>query len=177
MGICYGKPKDTDIELKENEKEKDKENDHCVHADEHEGKKRNMTFHYTIEYPLHEPRKNSNLYNRTHYAMKDIPCFICKKHGIETHHYYIEWAASNAIDWKEFGEAAKFLYNPQTGENINHFDWDEVAKNPEIFVDSRDNMITLCKKHHTSVGTGIHRTPYSEWFLQKVAKNGFIFLS
>jgi hypothetical protein len=166
MGTCCGKPiVDPDVELVES-------GENQVES----GKPRNMSFHYIIEYPHHEPRKNSNLYNRTHRAMKDIPCFICKQHGIETHHYYIEWAATNAIDWVEFGEAAKFLYNPQTGENINQFDWLEVAKNPEIFVDSHHNMITLCKKHHTSVGTGIHRTPYSEWFLQKFAKNGFVFL-
>jgi len=135
----------------------------------------NMTNHYSIHYPPHEPRKNSSLYNKTHKEMKNIPCFICNKSGIETHHYFIEWAAMNAIDWKKFGEASPYLYNPQTGVNINQFDWTQVAHQPELFIDSHHNMITLCKEHHTSGRRGIHHVPYPDWILQKFS-NGFVFL-
>jgi len=141
-----------------------------------EESKTNMSNHYSIHYPKHEPRKNSSLYNKTHKQMKDIPCFICNKNGIETHHYFIEWAATNAIDWSKFGEASKYLYNPQTGVNINQFDWQEVSKTPEIFIDSHHNMITLCKEHHRSGRRGIHHVPYPDWILQKFSVDNFTFL-
>jgi len=135
MGSCYSYFTDKSEENKSDVIDKIEE------IDKSDGK---------IHYPPHEPRTNSSLYNKTHRKMKDMTCFICNKHGIETHHYFCEWAAENAIDWIKFGESSKYLYNPQTGENINIFDWEQVSKNPTIFVDSPQNMITLCKQHHTS---------------------------
>ena len=144
----------------------------------HEGNQRNMSNHYIVNYPAHEPRKNSAIYTKTHNSMKHMPCFICNKNEphMETHHFYCEKAAQNAINWDTFGEFAKTCYNIQTGENIGHFDWVEVTKNPDIFVDSPSNMIVLCKKHHTSGNKGIHHVPFPEWILQKYPKNGFEFL-
>jgi len=112
-----------------------------------------------------------------------MPCFICgksnKKNNIstETHHFYVEKAAQNAIDWIKFGEFAKICYNIQTGENIGDpFDWAAVAKNPDLFVDSKYNMIVLCKEHHISGKRGIHHVPFPNWVLQKWGKDGFQFL-
>ena len=162
MGQCLSKP--DVIEVKEIEVVK--------------GHERNMSNHYIVQYPDHEPRKPTAIYNKTHKALKGSPCFICgvRGIGIETHHFYCEKAAQNAIDWEVFGEFAKTCYNIQTGENIGNFDWAEVAKNPDIFVDSPYNMITLCKEHHTSGHKGIHHVPFPDWILQKFSKNGFIFL-
>ena len=138
---------------------------------------RNMSNHYKITYPDHDVRKNTAIYNKTHHEMRHIPCFICGgKEHLETHHFYIEKAAQNAIDWHSFGEFAKTCHNIQSGLNINHFDWNEVSKNPDLFVDSSHNMIVLCKKHHTSSGKGIHHVPYPDWILQKFAISGFEFL-
>ena len=130
MGQCLSKP--DVIEVKEIEVVK--------------GHERNMSNHYIVQYPDHEPRKPTAIYNKTHKALKGSPCFICgvRGIGIETHHFYCEKAAQNAIDWEVFGEFAKTCYNIQTGENIGNFDWAEVAKNPDIFVDSPYNMITFC---------------------------------
>jgi hypothetical protein len=65
----------------------------------------------------------------------------------------------------------------QTGENIGQaFNWDEVAENPDIFVDSPQNMIVLCKTHHISAKKGIHNVPFPNWVLQKYPKQGFEFL-
>ena len=50
------------------------------------------------------------------------------------------------------------------------------AKNPDIFVDSKYNMIVLCVEHHRSSNRGIHHVPFPEWILQRNAKNGFEFL-
>jgi DNA gyrase/topoisomerase IV subunit A len=112
-----------------------------------------------------------------------MPCFICGKTNktdniqTETHHFYVEKAGENAVDWRKFGEFAKTCYNIQTGENIGHaFDWNEVAKNPDLFVDSKHNMIVLCKEHHISGSFGIHHVPFPDWILQKFAQDGFDFL-
>jgi hypothetical protein len=142
-----------------------------------------MTSHYTVVYPEHKKRTNSSLYNKTHNELSNLPCFICGKTKkkdniiIETHHFYCEKAGTNGIDWIKFGEFAQNCYNIQTGEHIgSKFDWEKVEKNPEIFVDSKYNMITLCLEHHRSGTKGIHHVPFPEWILQKNAKKGFMFL-
>jgi DNA gyrase/topoisomerase IV subunit A len=181
MGVCISK---VDEKEKEYEKEEKQQNEEKVQQENGHIKK--MTNHYTTHYPSHEPRKNSTIYTKTHHELchvRDLPCFICRKTNkkdgciTETHHFYVEKAGENAIDWHTFGEHAKICYNIQTGENIGDtFDWNEVAKNPDIFVDSKYNMIVLCKEHHTSGNKGIHHVPFPDWILQKYAKKDFEFL-
>lgn len=148
------------------------------------------TNQYTVQYPDHEPRKESTTYKHTHKELlykKDLPCFLCgKRHlekvdnenvHLETHHFFCTKAAQNAIDWIQFGKDAKYFYNMQTGENIGAaFNWEEVNENPNIFVDSPQNMIVLCKKHHISAKYGIHSIPFPNWILQKYPKDNFQFL-
>ena len=157
---------------------------------------RKMSNHYTINYPIHEKRKDTSLYRRTRHELiynRKLTCFICGKKNIkkkndekskeedeslETHHFYCEKYAQTMIDWEKFGLFAKNCYNIQTGENIGaNFDWQEVDKNPDIFVDSPYNMIVLCKQHHTSGNKGLHHVPFPDWILQKYPKNNFEFLT
>jgi hypothetical protein len=147
---------------------------------------KHLTNHYTVQYPNHNPRKNSAIYTKTHHELcdiRDMPCFICGKtkretgESLETHHFYIEKVAQNAIDWHKFGEFAKICYNIQTGENIgDKFDWKQVEKHPDLFVDSPQNMIVLCKEHHISGNRGIHHVPFPDWILQKFPRDNFQFL-
>ena len=136
---------------------------------------RNMSAHYTVHYPAHEPRKASSLYNKTHRSMKEMECFICGKSkskdgiSVETHHFYCEKVFQDVFDWKKFGEFAEKNVNLQTGAPMGGFDWSEVAVNPELFVDSASNMIVLCKEHHRSGRKGIHHVPFPEWMAQKFA--------
>lgn len=167
MGCIFSKKKDVDPPRYESEAET----------------VRNMSMHYTVHYPKHDDRKNSAIYNKTHRALRDTPCFICGKTNklddihVETHHFFVEKAMENAVDWKKFAEFAKTCHHFQTGELIgDKFDWDVVAENPDLFVDSPFNMIVLCKEHHTS-RVGIHHVPFPEWIAQKFAKNGFTVLS
>jgi len=158
-----------------------------IHSEPLEFNTRKMSNHYTVNYPLHKKRTDSAIYRKTHHDLihvKKLPCFICgkandtnKHEHLETHHFYCEKAAQNAIDWEKFGEFATHCYNIQTGENIgHHYDWKQVAQNPDIFVDSPHNMVVLCKQHHTSGNKGIHHVPFPEWILQKFGKDGFVFL-
>jgi len=151
-----------------------------------DGKPKKVTNHYTVVYPPHERRKDSALYHRTHNDLclkKRLPCFICGKQGapgqpMETHHFYVEKVAQSGIDWPQFAEFAKRTYNIQTGlclaDNIT--DWSMVEQCPDIFVDSPQNMIVLCKEHHISGHKGIHHVPFPDWILQKWAANGHQFL-
>ena len=147
-----------------------------------EGNIRNMSNHYSIHYPEHKKRVETTIFRHTRKELENMPCFICGKCKIddnisnEIHHYYIQKVATSAIDWIKFGEFAEICYNIQTGILIgDKFDWKEVKKNPDIFVDSPYNMIVLCKNHHTG-RCGIHHVPYPDWILQKFAIEGFKFV-
>ena len=175
MGSCYSKVKQALVPSLERN---DIERNDAEMNDMEPSPKRHRT-----NFPSHEPRKSSPIYRKTHKQMQHMPCFICGKTNemdnihVETHHFYIEKAAENAIDWKVFGDFADKCYNMQTGESLAKFDWAEVAKNPDLFVDSQQNMIVLCKQHHTSGSFGIHHVPFPDWILQKFPKDGFQFLS
>jgi hypothetical protein len=141
-----------------------------------------MSTSYTINYPEHKKRQNTSLYNKTHKDLcNKLSCFICNKTSndtsLETHHFYCKKAGTNGIDWIKFGQFAQTCYNIQTGILIgDKFNWNEVAKNPDIFVDSQHNMIVLCLEHHRSGNKGIHHVPFPDWILQKNAKKNFQFL-
>ena len=141
-----------------------------------------QTHHYVVRYPDHPPRTESALYRKTHKELCDGPtavCFLCgtKGPGLETHHWIIEKAAQEAIDWTLFGVAAEHLFHIQTGVCIGDaFDWSAVAANPDLFVDSPLNMLVLCREHHTSATHGIHHIPFPVWMLQGRGRNGFVFV-
>ena len=172
---------------KENERKEEYDNIFDMNNGETiQGHKLNRSTHYIVNYPDHVKRKDSAIYKRSHHELchiRDTPCFICGKTqkkdniSLETHHFYCEKSAENAIDWQEFSKFATNCYNIQTGINIgNTFNWKEVELNPDIFVDSIHNMIVLCKEHHISGGKGIHHIPFPDWIIQKYPKNGFEFL-
>lgn len=147
----------------------------------------NESEHYTVHYPAHAPRQDTPLYRKTHKELcikQDLPCFICGKTRkenkdleTETHHFFCEKAGENAVDWKKFAKRAQTLYNPQTGLHLGSaYDWDEVCKSPDLFVDSEGNMVVLCPECHRSSHRGIHHVPFPEWFLQSCVLEGFVVL-
>lgn len=158
------------------------------HYDSKESHSMKETNTHHVHYPNHPPRKDTPLYRKTHHNLckkRDLPCYVCgrtqKRNKIvtETHHYFCEKAAELGTDWIAFGKESMMKFNPQTGQCLGTigFNWEEVAKNPGIFVDSEANMVVLCPEHHRSADKGIHHVPGPEWILQKHAKDGFEFLS
>lgn len=117
-----------------------------------------------IFYPNHHPRKESNLFARTKHKMIDVedtPCFVCgSKELREVHHFHLEWAFSDAVDW----DIMKKIHPD--------FDW-TTFKSAEDFVDSEYNMMILCQNHHRHVNHGIHNLPFPIWEAQRYMKADF----
>jgi hypothetical protein len=124
------------------------------------------TIHFSINYPDHAPRTESALFRATkHHLVKvlDTPCWVCgTKEGREVHHFHIEWADSEGVDW----EKMRALHPA--------FDW-STFKEPADFVDSEYNMRVLCERHHRGINHGIHMLPYPIWIAQKVMRADFVF--
>lgn len=118
------------------------------------------TLAFKVWYPAHPPRAESVTFRRSRKALiednPDAACRVCGvKTGLELHHFWVEWAFADAIDW------AKMRDQHPT------FDW-STFKAAEDFVDSlyntRDGV--LCAKHHRLHGYGIHNLPYPIWLEQ-----------
>ena len=95
------------------------------------GKMFNIKFEYVVNYPENGIRKVTSLFNRTKRKMlkKDKQtCFICGTcDELEVHHFHVEWALTNCIDW----EVMKIAHPT--------FDW-STFKKPVDFVDSEYNL-------------------------------------
>ena len=132
------------------------------------------TLEVDIYYPNHEQRTESDVFVKSRKHIIDelkTPCWICgmtldeaksKNTDLELHHFYVEWAFSDAVDWN--GNIRKLHPN---------FDWSKFTK-PEDFVDSEYNMMVLCQDHHRHRDKGIHMIPYPIWVIQAVKKYTFV---
>lgn len=118
-----------------------------------------------IYYPDHAPRTESALFERTKHHLVhelDTPCYVCgSKDNREVHHFFVEWAYANAVDWDIMHKL-----HPD-------FHWD-TFKTPEDFIDDPYNMMILCAKHHREKDHGIHMLPYPIWVVQKVLRADFV---
>ncbi len=141
---------------------------------------------YMIHYPEHQPRTNSSLFEHSQHQLcvvEDHPCLICgrtrKDDKIVTEaHHVMRYACMMGIDWIQFGQRAQHLYNLQTGVNLGvGYDWNAVAQDPTLFVDSCANLIVLCPEHHRGESTGIHTIPMPDWLLQIAPKDNIPMLT
>jgi len=128
------------------------------------GHLRKLTLKIAVYYPEHERRTESEEFRKTKYRLIEIEdrgCFICgSKEKREVHHFYIEWALKDAVDFEQF----KRDY-PQFKK----------YKTVDDFVDSVDNMMVLCQIHHRHKDKGIHCMDYPEWRIQKYLKEGYVY--
>ena len=115
------------------------------------------TMTFRVWYPAHEKRSESELFRATRKKMiddADQGCFVCGcKVNRELHHWFVEWAYANAVDWQKM----RHLHP--------NFDWSRF-KEPSDFVDSEYNCKVLCREHHRLHGFGIHNLPYPVWLEQ-----------
>lgn len=127
-----------------------------------------------VHYVDHAKRVASAEYRKTHTHMieeLDLPCFVCgirysKGGAVETHHFFIEYAAINTVDWEVFKFTAEkeSFKNPQTGVLLSSAsNWGSIIKDPGSFTDGETNCVAICSVHHRSTKLGIHSLPYPIW--------------
>lgn len=133
-----------------------------------------QTLEVEVYLPAHKERKTTALFERTKkqlVAREGGKCFICgateseNGNALEAHHFIVEWAYANAVDWK------------LVQKDFPEFpDWDKLFKTNDysLFV---DNMLwngkLLCHSHHVGNNKGIHFTPYPLWIIQRYLKEGY----
>lgn len=126
------------------------------------------TMSFRVWYPAHEQRTESALFRATRRKMIDenkTPCMVCgTRDKLELHHWLVEWAYANAVDWRKMRKL-----HPQ-------FDWSQF-KEAADFVDSEYNCRVLCVKHHRLHAYGIHNLPYPIWREQMHMPDDWTFAS
>lgn len=128
---------------------------------------RTETIHLIEHVPGHQPREDDPYYrhfNATHRAMKAAGKLVCAKlcgqcqGGIELHHFHVEYSEINGYDWRKF--AAKHPEFKIDSEQAFY-----------IWCESEENMLPLCKRHHTG-DLGIHEIPLPLWGALSFEKDG-----
>lgn len=131
-----------------------------------------LTLTVDVNLPDHEERTTTALFAKTKKQLvaRDTGCFICgSTENLEAHHWIIEWAFANAVDW-----------NLVKADFPDFPDWDKLfeTKDYSLFV---DNMIwngkLLCHDHHVGKNEGVHFTPYPTWVIQRYLREGYIYSS
>lgn len=129
-----------------------------------------VTNAYIVAYPAHPARADD-----PHYAdfeafrrrTKDTArCAVAAQTGdgsdchggLELHHSHIEFALQNGIDLARLEHAYPGVSDPsQVG----------------AWVESADNLLWLCEKHHRGAGTGVHHLPSSDFEASKWTRGVF----
>ena len=126
-----------------------------------------ITNNYIVHYPDHEPREGDPHYadfNAYRRKTKDTAKCVIGAHredftecdgGLELHHAHIEFSLQNGVN-------LEWLEKDYPGVS----DPDKVG----AWVESADNLIWLCEKHHRGVG-GIHHASASDYEAEKYVKN------
>lgn len=128
--------------------------------------------HEDVFYPPHAPRTESEAYKAVHHKLvveEDTPCYICglrhselgdptkNIHGataIETHHVWVEWSLTNAVDAEKLGE-----FFGVDAEDV-----------PDWVDHNTVNLMVLCDRHHRHKEVGIHELSYPIFIAQKFLK-------
>jgi len=126
-----------------------------------------VTNSYIVHYPAHEPREGDKNYKDFEaYRKATAGTAVCSlgQHrgdfsdcagGLELHHAHIEFSLQNGVDLAWLEKDYPGVSNP-----------DEVGK----WVESADNLMWLCEKHHRGVG-GIHHASASDFEAEKYVRN------
>lgn len=126
-----------------------------------------VTNRYVIAYPAHPARTDDPHYRDfEHYRRTHIDTAVCKfaadtgdasecEGGLELHHAHVEFSMQNGVDLARLEHVYPGISNP-----------DEVG----AWVESADNLIWLCAKHHRGHG-GIHHASASDWEAEHFVKS------
>jgi hypothetical protein len=124
------------------------------------------TLEVDVLYPDHVQRTASALFEKSRrhiIEQQKTPCMVCGTNkDLELHHWFVEWAYSDAVDWDKMKKL-----HPD-------FDW-ATFKEAADFVDSEYNLRVLCQKHHRAKFYGIHMIPFPNWYFQLAKRDDFDF--
>jgi len=126
-----------------------------------------VTNSYVVHYPPHEPRekdphyKDFNAYRKATHATAECSFGQHRRDlsecagQLELHHAHIEFSLQNGVDlaWLEV-------------------DYPGVSDPEQVgaWVESAENLMWLCEKHHRGVG-GIHHASASDYEAEKYVRN------
>jgi len=126
--------------------------------------------------PPHPAREDTPIYEATHKRMVydlDTPCYVCGvthttlsdptknpfgAKAMETHHFPVERSLIDACDPIRLGIDFPAVTDATTAQN---------------WVDSEDNMLVLCDKHHRDPEIGIHHLSAQDFFVQRYLVAGY----
>lgn len=132
--------------------------------------------HEDVFYPPHAPRTESDEYKAIHHKLvveDDAPCLICgirnsqlgdpsiNVHGVqemETHHFWVEWALTGAVDVEKL-RSALGLDIPDLASWVDH---------------DPNNLMVLCDRHHRHKEAGIHEVSFPVWVAQKFVRDDYV---
>lgn len=133
----------------------------------------NITHHYTIHYPEHEPRSSDphyrdfEAYKRNRKTSGTYHCDWAMRHRngdfsecdlskpLECHHSHIEFALQNAVDLALLEKDYPGVSNP-----------DDIG----AWVESADNLELLCVSHHRG-HAGKHVASYADFEAQSYVRS------
>jgi hypothetical protein len=126
-----------------------------------------ITNHYIVHFPDHAPRESDPHYKDFNaYRERTKATATCAigghradlsdcNGGLELHHAHIEFSLQNAVDLTWLEKDYPGVSNPE-----------EVG----AWVESADNLMWLCEKHHRGAG-GIHHASASDFEAEKYVRN------
>lgn len=125
-----------------------------------------VTNHYTVHFPDHAPREGDPHYRDfEHYRRTHVATAVCQfavetgdgsecEGGLELHHAHVEFSLQNGVDLQRLERRYPGISDPE-----------QVG----AWVESGDNLIFLCAKHHRGPG-GIHHASASDWEAEHFVK-------
>jgi|SRR6185312_6636794 len=129
------------------------------------------------ETPPHAPRVETEAYKKAHNFLineKKQGCHICGVTvdtisdparnpvgavQLESHHYPVERSLLDAVDPKKVHVDFPTVYDRAT---------------LEAWVDSPENLLVVCDRHHRGGETGIHHLLTQDWIIQKYLLDGYV---
>ncbi len=126
----------------------------------------NMTNHYTVHFPEHEPReKDPHYVDFNHYRKTHVNSAVCAfaercgdstecAGGLELHHAHVEFSLQKGVDLARLERDYPGISDPsQVG----------------AWVESGENLVFYCAKHHRGHG-GVHHASASDFEAEHYVK-------
>ena len=146
-----------------------------------------FTHRYMVVYPDHQPRESDPHYKDFHaYRRKHVDTAKCQfsvdrggdesecdlQHPLELHHAFIEYALLGNL--RDIDGDGDIDLDPSSSVDLALIaaDFPGIDTPEEVgeWINSADNLIFLCRKHHRGAG-GVHSAAYSSYVASQYVRN------